>query len=226
MGIENRKLKRMAFAQQILINKSIMLTAIDISEGGLYVHTDRIFPAGDLIDISLPIGSRKVELKARVQHCQVGIGMGLQFVELGAEQQTELKTLLTELETKSPARSKKRILIVDDTDTVRRMNKSRLILDGFTVLEARDGVEAVKVLQAEPLDLVVLDLYMEPMDGFKLTAFIRQMPQHNDIPIIVFSARSTPEVIEQAMNVGATLFLVKMTTSPIKLSENVKALLK
>ena len=70
-------------------------------------------------------------------HCQVGIGMGLQFVELGAEQQTELKTLLTELETKSPARSKKRILIVDDTDTVRRMNKSRLILDGFTVLEAR-----------------------------------------------------------------------------------------
>lgn len=226
MGIENRKLKRIAFIQQILINKSIMLHSIDISEGGLFVHTDRIFPDGDLIDISLPIGSSKVDLKARVQHCQVGIGMGLKFVELSAEQQTELKNLLTELETKSPAKSKKRILIVDDTDAVRRMNKSRLTLDGFTVLEARDGVEAVKVLQAEPLDLVVLDLYMEPMDGFKLTAFIRQMPKHNNIPIIVFSARSTPEVIEQAMNVGATLFLVKMTTSPIKLSENVKALLK
>ena len=115
---------------------------------------------------------------------------------------------------------------MDDTDAVRRMNKSRLTLDGFTVLEAKNGVEAVKVLQSEHFDLVVLDLFMEPMDGFKLTAFIRQMPQHSDVPIIVFSARSTPEVIEQAMNVGATLFLVKMTTSPIKLSENVKVLLK
>ncbi len=226
MGIENRKLKRIPFTQQILINKSIMLNAIDISEGGLYVHTDRIFPSGDILDISLSMGSHKIDLKTRVQHCQEGIGMGLQFVELSAEQQTELKNFLTELETKSPAKSKKRILIVDDTDAVRRMNKSRLILDGFTVLEARNGVEAVKIFQTEPLDLVVLDLYMEPMDGFKLTTFIRQMPQHKDTPIIVFSARSTPEVIEQAMNMGATVFLVKMTTSPIKLSENVRALLK
>jgi len=226
MGIENRKQKRIPFSQHLLVNKSIMLNTVDISEGGLYVHTDRMFQVESTLDISISIGTHKVDLKARVQHCQVGIGMGLQFVELSAEQQTELKNLLTELETKSPARSKKRILIVDDTDAVRRMNKSRLTLDGFTVLEAKNGVEAVKVLQSEHFDLVVLDLFMEPMDGFKLTAFIRQMPQHSDIPIIVFSARSTPEVIEQAMNVGATLFLVKMTTSPIKLSENVKALLK
>ncbi len=226
MGIENRKQKRIPFTQQILINNSIMLNAIDISEGGVYVHTDRIFPSGNILNVSISMGVQKLNLKARVQHCQEGIGMGLQFIDLSPEQEAGLKNLLTELETKTSVTTKKRILIVDDTDAVRRMNKSRLILDGFTVLEARNGVEAVKILQAEHLDLVVLDLYMEPMDGFKLTALIRQMPQHKDIPIIVFSARSTPEVIEQAMNVGADVFLVKMTTSPIKLSENVKALLK
>ncbi|MBI1811496.1 MAG: response regulator [Nitrospirae bacterium] len=110
--------------------------------------------------------------------------------------------------------------------SVRRMNKSKLILDGFTVLEARNGVEAIKILQAEHLDLAVFDLFMEPMDGFKLTALIRQMPQHKDIPVIVFSARSTPDVIEQAKNAGATIFLPKTITSPIKMSENVKKLLE
>lgn len=121
----------------------------------------------------------------------------------------------------------KKILVVDDNDMARRMNKSRLVLDGLTVFDAKDGVEAVKILQSEQrFDLAVLDLYMEPMDGFKLTAFIRQMPQYKDMPIIVFSARSNPEIIDQAMSVGATLFLVKMTTSPVKLSESVKSLLK
>jgi len=226
MGIEHRIQKRIPFTQQVLINNSLMVNAIDISAGGLYVHTGRIFPMGSIVDISIPVNSHKINLKARVQHCQEGIGMGLEFVDLNVEQQTGLKNLLSVLETKTSAPGKKRILIVDDNDIARRMNKSRLILDGFTVLEARDGTEAVKILQTEPLDLVVLDLFMEPMDGFKLTTFIRQMPQHKDTPIIVSSARSTPKVIEQAMNIGATLFLVKMTTSPVKLSENVKTLLK
>jgi len=226
MGVENRKQKRIPLTHQVLINKVIMLKTVDISEGGIYVHTDRMFESGSILDLSIVAGISKLELRARVQHCQAGIGMGLQFVDMGAEQQAGLKNFLSKLEEKASSSVKKRILIVDDTDAVRRMNKSRLTLDGFTVLEAKNGVEAVKVLQSEHFDLVVLDLFMEPMDGFKLTAFIRQMPQHSDVPIIVFSARSTPEVIEQAMNVGATLFLVKMTTSPIKLSENVKALLK
>ena len=226
MGVENRKQKRIPLNHQVLINKVIMLKTVDISEGGIYVHTDRMFESGSILDLSIVAGISKLELRARVQHCQAGIGMGLQFVDMGAEQQAGLKNFLSKLEEKASSSVKKRILIVDDTDAVRRMNKSRLTLDGFTVLEAKNGVEAVKVLQSEHFDLVVLDLFMEPMDGFKLTAFIRQMPQHSDVPIIVFSARSTPEVIEQAMNVGATLFLVKMTTSPIKLSENVKALLK
>lgn len=121
---------------------------------------------------------------------------------------------------------KKKVLIVDDNDLVRRMNKSRLMQDGFTVVEAKDGIEAMKLLQSEQqIDLAIIDLYMEPMDGFKLTAFIRQMPQNNNIPIIVFSGRSAPEEIDKAMEAGATLFLVKMTTTPIKLSESVKSLL-
>lgn len=226
MGIEHRKQKRIPFKQQILINNSMMVNSVDISEGGLYVHTGRMFPSGSILDISFQAGRNPLNLKARVQHCQEGIGMGLELVDINPEQEAELKSLLTELEAKTSATGRKRILIVDDNDSVRRMNKSKLVLDGFTVLEARDGIEAIKILQAEPLDLMIIDLYMERMDGFKLITLIRQMPQLKNIPIIVFSARSAAEAVEQAMNVGADLFLVKTTTSPMKLSENVKALLK
>lgn len=204
----------------------MMVNAIDISEGGLYVHTGRMFPSGSILDISFPAGRNPLNLKARVQHCQEGIGMGLEFVDLSPEQKAAIKSLLTGLETKTSATVKKRILIVDDNDSVRRMNKSKLVLDGFTVLEARDGIEAIKILQTEPLDLMIVDLYMEQMDGFKLISLSRQMPHLKDIPIIVFSARSTSAAIDQAMDIGADLFLVKTTTSPMKLSENVKALLK
>ncbi|MCE5193883.1 MAG: response regulator [Nitrospiraceae bacterium] len=226
MGIEHRDKKRIPFNQQVLINNSMKVNAIDISEGGIYVHTGRMFPVGDIVDAMIYVGSSSVNLKASVQHCQLGVGMGLEFVELTLEQQEKLRILMKELETKSSASDKKHVLIVDDNDMVRRMNKSRLVLDGYTVFEAKNGPEAIKVFQSEHIDLAIVDLYMEPIDGFKLTNFIRQMPEHTNTPVIVFSARSTPEVIDQAMGVGANLFLVKMTTSPVKLSESVKSLLK
>lgn len=226
MGIEHRRLKRIPFNQQVLVNNSIMVNAIDISEGGLYVHTGRMFPSGEILDISFRIGNRTVNFKTRVQHCQWGVGMGLEFVDLSREQQVELKNILTELETKAAVSEKKRILIIDDNDSARVMNKSKLVLDGFTVLEAKSSMEGIKILQTEQLDLAILDLYMEHTNGLKLISLIRQMPQCKDIPIIVLSAQSTQEIITQARDAGANVFLSKMTTSPAKLSENVKTLLK
>jgi len=196
MGIEQRIQKRIPFTQQILINNSIMVNGINISEGGLYVHTGRMFPAGSIVDVSIPFGTKQINFKARVQHCQECIGMGLEFIDLSPEQQTQLKELMAILETITPPSTKKKILVVDDNDVARRMNKSRLVLDGFAVVEANNGVEAAKILQTEQLDLAIIDLYMEPMDGFKLTALIRQMPQHKKIPIIVFSGRSNPEAYQ------------------------------
>ena len=73
--------------------------------------------------------------------------------------------------------------------------------------------------------MAILDIYMIPVDGLDLISHIRQMLQHMDIPVIAWAAKNTPEVIEQAVNAGATIFLPRTTTSPIKMSENVKKLL-
>ncbi len=226
MENERRQQKRIPFTHQVLINNSIKVNAINISTGGLCVQETHMFEVGSKLDLSFSEGSNIFALKAMVKYCLKGTGIGLEFVDMNAEQQAELNALISRLEAKTPSSARKKILIVDDNESVRRMNKGKLMLDGFQVFEAKDGVEAIKVLQTEQVDLIVLDLFMEPMDGFKVTALVRQMPQFKETPIIVFSARSTPEVMEQALNVGADLFLLKMTTSPVKLSENVKALLK
>ena len=78
------------------------------------------------------------------------------------------------------------------------------------------------LLEKEVINLVVLDLYMDKMDGFKVLSIMRQKPKMINIPVLVFSARTNPEEIERAMNAGATEFLPKMITTPVKLSERVK----
>ena len=151
--------------------------------------------------------------------------MGLEFVDIDPSNQGELKNILVELEAKASGAGKKKILILDANEAVRRMNKSRLVLDGFSVLEAKDTEEALKILEEEQMDMVILDINVEPINGFEAISLIRQMPQHKDIPIISWAVKSAPDVIEQAMNAGATIFLQKTTTSPIKMSENVKKLM-
>ena len=226
MKTEHRKQIRTPFTHQILINNSIMGNATDISEGGLYVHTGRMFSSGSLLDISVHVKSHTLRFKTEVKHCEEGVGMGLEFVDIDPSNQEELKNILAELEAKASGAGKKKILIIDANEAVRRMNKSRLVLDGFSVLEAKDTEEALKILEEEQIDMAILDIYMIPVDGLDLISHIRQMPQHKDIPVIAWAVKSTPDVMEQAMNAGATIFLQKTTTSPIKMSENVKKLLE
>ena len=115
--------------------------------------------------------------------------------------------------------------MVDDNEANRRMNKSRLVLDGFTVAEAANGIEAISRLNESPPDIVVLDLYMDRMDGFKVLEYMKGDERFKAIPVIVLSARSAPAEKARVMSFGADVFLIKMTTSPMKLSEQVKAVL-
>ncbi|RJQ42139.1 MAG: response regulator [Nitrospiraceae bacterium] len=226
MKTEHRKQKRIPFNHGILINNLVMGNATDISEEGLYVHTGRMFSKGSVLEISVPVKSRVLSLKAEVKHCEEGVGMGMEFVNIDHFQRDQLNIILAELEAKARGTDKKKILIADANESARRMNKSRLVLDGFSVLEAKSPEEALKILQEEQIDMAILDIYMMPVDGLDLISHIRQMPQYVDIPVIAWAAKNTPEVIEQAKNAGATIFLPKATTSPIKMSENVKKLLK
>lgn len=219
-----RKRKRVILRRNVLINGTIKVMGLDLSEGGIYVYTGRDFPNGCTVDVSLPL-SRTINVKARVQHSQTGVGMGLMFLDLKEEDKDAIKSFIRDRGDHCDD-NRRKILIVEDNAASRRMYKSKLVLDGYSVLEADDGVQAIEVLSKENIDLMVLDLYMQRLDGFKMLAILRQDQRWVDMPVIVFSARTASSDIEKAMDAGASEFLPKITTSPTKLSERIQSYFK
>lgn len=104
---------------------------------------------------------------------------------------------------------KKIILIADDSPTIRKFVSFSLTMQGFEVIPACDGMEAMEKLPAHKVDLVITDLNMPNLDGFELIKCIRGNDDYKDIPIIVLSSLSGSEEIEKGMSCGANSYLVK-----------------
>ena len=81
----------------------------------------------------------------------------------------------------------KTIMVVDDERHIRRMLGSELQDAGYNVVEAEDGVEAIKLLKKNPVDLIILDIMMPKMNGFDVAAILKNDPETMKIPIMIHS---------------------------------------
>ena len=104
----------------------------------------------------------------------------------------------------------KGIFIVDDSPTILMSLKTNLEMNGFKVETASDGEDAVNKLNngVNP-DLIITDLNMPRMDGFKLIEHVRQMKTFRFKPILVLTTESQLQKREEAKRLGATGWLVK-----------------
>jgi len=223
-----RKYERFPFREDIQIDGTRMCTSMDISEIGLYISAMQSYEINSVIDVTIPFKGGKLTVKAQVRHCQPGIGMGVILVDLNAEQRANIKELIESI-TKKPDQSDiegKNILLVEDNNTSRQAIKSALCKEGFCVIEASDGIEAIKLLSERNPDLIILDLYMKGMDGLKVLSLIKTDQKWKELPVIVCSAHDTQEVKEKVMNAGADGFLSKSGTSPAKLAQYAKTILR
>jgi hypothetical protein len=91
---ERRRHTRHPFREDIVIDGTRMCTCSDISEGGLYVSAIQHFEEKGVIEVSIPFREDKITVKAQVQYCEPGIGMGIMFVELNDDQKALLKELI------------------------------------------------------------------------------------------------------------------------------------
>jgi two-component system chemotaxis sensor kinase CheA len=101
------------------------------------------------------------------------------------------------------------ILVVDDSITTRTLEKNILEASGFEVVTAIDGVEALKRLEEEPIDVVVSDIQMPNMDGFALTQHLRESDKYGELPIILVTSLESREDRERGMLAGADAYIVK-----------------
>lgn len=120
----------------------------------------------------------------------------------------------------------KRILVVEDTELLRRMYRDRLLQDGYEVEDAADGVAALALLRDRPFDLVLLDLIMPRMGGIQVLEAVKQDPRTQSIPVIVLTNLGEEQTIETAVNLGAVDYLIKNETRPADVAEKVKLVLQ
>ena len=216
--MDQRVYTRVPFSEDVMLNNSVKAKGIDISEGGLFVH-GRNFTPGSTLSVSFKLGSLDFNLKVKVSNSQMSVGVGLTFIDLDDDQRCSIRSFVETYARDTLASRKRKVLLVEDTESIRRMYKSRLVCDGYFVVEATDGVAALAKLEQNLPDVVVLDLYMEGMNGFKVLSYMKGHPAMKGIPVIVLSARGLPDDLNRAMSLGAEGFLVKMVTSPAKLSQ-------
>lgn len=104
----------------------------------------------------------------------------------------------------------KRILVVDDEMGARVLIGTFLDRGGFEVIKAKNGKEALEMMDAGPLpDMVIMDVMMPEMDGIALTRNIRSKFPDKQMPILVLSGSGDAETVTRAMRAGATDFLSK-----------------
>ncbi len=98
------------------------------------------------------------------------------------------------------------ILVADDEPQIRRVMRTTLSAQGYTVLEARDGEEALELLRNERADLVLLDVNMPRLDGL---AACREIRRGSDVPIIMLTVRNSEHDKVSALDAGADDYVVK-----------------
>jgi CheY-like chemotaxis protein len=224
--MRDRKVERVLIKKDVIINGSLKAQAFDISEGGMYIYTQAEFNSGDLLDLDFDVDGVPIKVKARVQHTQLGVGIGVKFSGLSHEESIRIKRLLERLQHVSPVEvsGKKKVLLIDNDVRSKSVYKMRLLRDDFTVFEASNYLEAVKLLQESKPDIVVLDLWQEGMDGLNILQLMQINPDLRIIPVLILSTRNVATDVEKAMALGAKDYLLKMTTTPIKLSEKIRAI--
>jgi len=123
------------------------------------------------------------------------------------------------------AEQENKILIVDDSRTIRRMiAKSLANIHRTTFEEAENGLEAIERLVLGPVSLMVLDLNMPEMHGIEVLKFVRSRPAYKSMPVVVLTTRGDDVSQADALAAGANLYLTK-PFSPQELENKVRQLL-
>ncbi|WP_339166382.1 response regulator transcription factor [Brevibacillus sp. FSL L8-0520] len=115
-----------------------------------------------------------------------------------------------------------KLLVVDDDPHIRELVRVFLQNEGFDILEAPDGQEALAVMESDQADLVILDIMMPRMDGWELC---RELRKHYDIPLLMLTAKGETAQKIKGFELGTDDYLVK-PFEPAELVVRVKALLK
>lgn len=219
---DGRQEERYTFDRDVIVNGSIFTKAVDISMGGMFLKAS--VPMDEGTRVQLTIVDFDFTLDADVRFSKEGVGAGLKFVIDSQNQWNRMASIIEALTEYSERPAVKRqVLVVDDNGSFRAKVRAFLQDHGYSVAEAPDGLEAIKMMNMYPFHAVLVDLQMDRIDGLKLIGLVRGSPDHKDKPMIVVSSTADAETVKRARRAGANFFLSKTKDLPLKILKALNA---
>jgi CheY-like chemotaxis protein len=119
---------------------------------------------------------------------------------------------------------KKRILVVEDEESLLKLESILFASKGYAVTAVRDGKSALEALAAERPDVVVLDIMLPDLDGFEVCRIIKEDPELRSLPVIMLTAKKSSQDLERGRLAGADAYLTKPFKS-VKVLEVIEGLI-
>jgi chemosensory pili system protein ChpA (sensor histidine kinase/response regulator) len=165
-------------------------------------------------------GSREIVVKTLGPHIAsvpgvtgatiLGDGRVIMILDPGTLVRAHRSTEVVHQPTPQPvAKASLAALVVDDSITMRRVTQRLLERRGVKVYTARDGLDAITVLQEHPVDIILLDIEMPRMDGYQLATHVRNDTRLKELPIIMITSRSGEKHRAKAIEIGVNDYLSK-----------------
>jgi DNA-binding response OmpR family regulator len=107
---------------------------------------------------------------------------------------------------------KKKILIVDDEEVIRKFLKVHLVKLGYEVKEAADGEQAIEQLGNDDFDLLICDILMPKKDGWEVIKEVKSSPKMRSLPVIVLTAKNEDSDMFRGYDLGANYYMTKPFT--------------
>ena len=225
-----RRLKRELITREVLINNLLSGHALDVSPEGMFINVNAEIKVGTPITLKFNANVPPLVVKAIVRHSQPGVGIGIQFTGLNEAQKDRIDEFIEQYKQECARLErqcdKPAILMVDDSPESIKPFERQLLLAGYKTILADSGVEAVRELDRNKVDLVITDLLMDRMNGFMLIHLIKQTQKFKNIPVVVLSATHKGDAdIERASQLGIERFFMKHNTKPLAFAKEITRIL-
>ena len=119
----------------------------------------------------------------------------------------------------------KKIMIIEDDDFLVQMYATKLELQGYEVITAGDGKQALKLIKKSIPDLILLDLNLPVMDGFQVLEALKKDDATKAVPVLVLTNYGQKEHVDRCLSLGAADYLIKAHFVPSEVVDKIKSLL-
>ena len=189
------------------LDVSMSVVLIRAGEHSTALVTDELVGSREIVVKSL--GPQISAIRGIAGATILGDGRIVLILDMGSLVRSEWRARPTETAVLDQRDRRTFALVVDDSITVRRVTQRLLERNGMRVLTAKDGVDAVSLLQENLPDIILLDIEMPRMDGYEVAAHVRNDPRLKHIPIVMITSRVSEKHRARAIELGVDDYLGK-----------------